>query len=129
MLPGVRGLAVQLGNQLDLIRLQWVEGRLAAGLGRLAEAEAALEHVRGELVARGIAYDAALVTLELAILYAEQGKTKKVQEVSEHLVVMFQAQGVRREALATFKMFCEAVAQEAVTAELLRNLLAELRQA
>jgi tetratricopeptide (TPR) repeat protein len=129
LLPAVRALTAQIGNELDLVRLAWVEGRFAAGLGRLEEAEAALKQVREEFTARGIAYDAALVNLELAILYAEQGRAVEVQELCHRLVVLFQAQGVKRETLATWKIFCDAVAQEAVTTGILRDLLVELRQA
>ncbi|HTQ80672.1 MAG TPA: helix-turn-helix domain-containing protein, partial [Thermoanaerobaculia bacterium] len=64
-LPYVRDLTARLGNQLDLLRLRWVEARVAAARGRSAEALAGFEEVRGEFTARGIAYDAALVTLEL----------------------------------------------------------------
>src|SRR5262249_55646938 len=78
-LPAVRELTVQLGNQLDMIRLRWVEARMDAARGRTAEALAGFEEVRRELTARGIAYDTALVTLELAALLLDLGRTAEVR--------------------------------------------------
>ena len=34
MLPEVRALAERLGEELDLTRVFWLEGKVAAGLGR-----------------------------------------------------------------------------------------------
>jgi len=74
-LPSVRELTAQLGNQLDLVRLRWVEARVDAARGRIAEALAGFEQVRREFTTRGIAYDTALVTLELAALLLDQRRT------------------------------------------------------
>src|SRR5215203_1082363 len=66
LLPEVRALAVALRKELDLVRVVWLDGKLAAGLGRPAEAAASFEQVRREFTAQEIAWDAALVTLDLA---------------------------------------------------------------
>src|ERR1700732_3516612 len=50
MIGEVRALARRLGNQLDLVRADWAEGRIAAGLGRHDEAIAILERVRRKFV-------------------------------------------------------------------------------
>jgi hypothetical protein len=56
----------------------WLEqGRIAAGLGRRAEAIAALRQVRTDFAARGIPYDAALATLDLAVLLLEEGASRR----------------------------------------------------
>lgn len=70
-LPEVRSRSEQLGRPLDIVRLLWAEGRIAAGLGRWEQARAMMTEVRRELVARRIGIDAALVSLELAVLFAE----------------------------------------------------------
>ena len=46
LLPEIRVLTMQLDNKLDSLRLRWLEGRVAAGLGRAEEALAALSQVR-----------------------------------------------------------------------------------
>ncbi len=63
-LPELRLLAERLGEELDLVRMVWLEGKIAAGLGRIAEAYAAFQQVRREFTARELAYDGALVSLE-----------------------------------------------------------------
>lgn len=129
LLPKARRIAVQLGNGLDLVRLRWVEGLTAAGLGRADEAILALSHVRSEFASRGIAYDAALVTMELAVLYLEKARHQEVRMLARQMAPIFQAQRVHREALAALKLFRDAVVKEAATADLARRLVAYLHRA
>ena len=109
LLPEVRRLAIQLGNELDLVRVLWLEGRIAARLGRPEKAFGALSRVREEFISRGIAYDAALVSLELAVLYLEQQRPREVEVLARQITPIFQAQGVHREALAALRLFALAV--------------------
>lgn len=123
-LRGVRTLSAKLGRRLDLVRLRWVEGRVAAGTGDLREAVAALEEVRRELQARGIPFDTALVSLELAAVYAELGRLPEVEELARQIAPIFRAQRIGREALATLLLFLQAVEQRALTAALAWRLAA-----
>src|SRR4029079_18994576 len=79
LLPVVRALAREVARGLDSVRLRWIEGRIAAGASQPEEAVLILAEVRAELVARGIAYDTALVTMELAVELAELGCTAEVK--------------------------------------------------
>jgi transcriptional regulator with XRE-family HTH domain len=123
LLPKARRLAVQLGNGLDLVRLRWVEGITAAGLGRRVEAAEALSFVRIELSSQGIAYDAALVTMELAVLYLEEARHREVKVLARQIAPVFHAQGVHREVLAAIKLFSDAAEREEATTELARRLV------
>jgi tetratricopeptide (TPR) repeat protein len=129
LLPEIRALTAQLDNELDSLRLRWLEGRVAAGLGRAEEAREALSQVRAGFAARGIAYDAALATLELAVLHLEQGRTREVKVLARQMAPIFKAQGVHREALAALKLFCQAAAKEAATVQLARRLVEYLYRA
>ena len=129
LMDEVREQAIRLGNQLDLVRLTWLGGRIANLRGESREAEAAFEQVRKEFLALGIAYDAALVSLELAVLYLAQGRTAEVQELTRQLAPVFQAQKVSREAFATVKLFCEAVDKDTITLEMAQGFLNDLRRA
>lgn len=129
LLPKTRRLAAQLGNGLDLVRLRWTEGIAAAGLGRTEEAVIALSQVRAELLSHGIAYDAALVTLELAVLYLEESRHREVKVLARQMAPIFQAQGVHREALAALQLFRDAAEREEATAELARRLVEYLHRA
>ena len=61
------------------LRRQWVEGKIARGLGQLPQAEALFLAARDGFLAEGIPYETALVSLELALLYAEQGRTAELK--------------------------------------------------
>jgi tetratricopeptide (TPR) repeat protein len=129
LLPEVRELTRALENPLDYLRLLWVEGRIFAGTGRPDEAVEALRQVRREFLDRGIAYDAALVTLELAVVLLEQGRQNgEVLELAAEVAGVCKAQGVARETLAAIEVFLEAAEREAVTAELARQVLERVRR-
>lgn len=129
LVPEVYSLSAKHGKELDQVRLQWAEGRIAAGLGRTQEGIEHLTRVRGEFVARKIWYDAALVTLELAAVFLDQGQTGMVKTLAVHLKPIFQAQGVHPEALAALTLFARAAEQEKATAEMARGVVTYLRKA
>lgn len=126
LLPEVAILCRELGNPLDLIRLRWTEGRIAAGLGRTAEAIQLFQTVRREFAERGIAYDAALVTLALTAVYAKEGCTAEVKKLSLEVAEIFRSQDVPREALAALLFFQKAAEREQATATLAREIAAFL---
>jgi len=107
----------------------WLEGRLAAGLGRRAEAIDALRQVRREFADHELAADAALVTLNLAVLLLEEGRTGEVRELAGETVPIFGGMGLDGEAIAALGVFWRAAEQEMATAELGRRLLAFLERA
>jgi tetratricopeptide (TPR) repeat protein len=131
LLPELREAFAQLGpaaKPLDLVRLQWLEGRVAFGLGRTAEAEAVLRAVQEDFLRRGMGYDAALVSLDLAILYIEAERTEELQRLAVEVMPVFAARDVHREALATLLIFQRACAQERLTVQLAGQLAATLRR-
>jgi tetratricopeptide (TPR) repeat protein len=124
-----RKLAVRLGGGLRLARMGWLSGWIRAGLGQPAEAEAAFERVRLEFFQREMPIDAALISLELAVLYKEQGRDAEVQKLVRELAPVFESQRVAREAFATLMLFRAAVEQDTLTLELARRLRDDLRRA
>jgi tetratricopeptide (TPR) repeat protein len=126
LLLGVQEQCAQFGNDLDALRLDWLTGRIAAGQGRLEEAIERLDRVRRAFLDRGIAFDAALATLELAVFLLEAGRTAEVKAATRPLAPLFGALRIDREALAALQLFCTAAEREAVTlleARRLRKLL------
>lgn len=93
------------------------------------EAFRALSGVRDEFASRGIAYDTALATLELAVLHLEQGRTQEVKASARQMVPLFKGQGVHTHALAALKLFCEAAETEDLTVDLARRLVEYLYRA
>jgi tetratricopeptide (TPR) repeat protein len=125
----VRGLATELGDEIFLIRVVWLEGRIAAGLGRRPEARSLLAQARRDFAARRMGYDMALALLEEAVLLLDQGHPAEVKELVRGLAEVFAANGVHREALAALRVFQEAVERESATTELARRVLRFLYQA
>ncbi len=128
LLPKVREWAVQQGNELDLTRVVWLESRVAAGAGRTEEAIAGLEQVRKEFTTRELAYDAALSSLDLAVLWLEAGRTAEVKELAVAMGWIFRAEGIHREALAALRLFSHAARQESATAGLARQVVTEIEK-
>jgi len=124
LLAGVRRLAGRLGNRLDLVRLRWLEGHVAAGLGRVGEAAAAFAEVRREFAALQNPYDGALATLHLAVLYAtEGGHAVEVKALAAEAVAGFEAAEVEVEARRALGVFRVAAEEERVTVEMARAVV------
>jgi transcriptional regulator with XRE-family HTH domain len=128
-LPEVVKLSRHLGGVLDRIRLQWVEARIAAEDAEVDRAISLFSKVRGEFASRSMGYDTALVSLELGSLYAKLGRTAEVKTLARHMVPVFKAQDVHREALAALTLFRNAAEGERATEALVEQILTYLRKA
>jgi tetratricopeptide (TPR) repeat protein len=105
-------------EQMD-IKLRWIEGKIAAGLGELEEAEEAFIEARDAFDRIGLGYRAALVSLDLVSVWLQQGRTAEIQQLVSELLVTFRAVGVEREALAGVLLLRDAMECEQATVELL----------
>lgn len=128
LLPGVRDVFQRSAKPLDLVRLHWTEGKIAQGLGRLAEAEEALRQVQQEFLQRGMGYDAALVSLDLAILYAQEHRTSDLKRLAAEVMPVFESRDIHREALAALVMFQKACEEERLTVELASEIAGTLQR-
>lgn len=122
LIPKMRELAARLDNDLDFVRLRWLEGRVAAATGRKTEALRNLSGVRNDLAIRKIPYDTALVSVESSVLLLEDGRVREVRTIARQILWILQSQGVHREALAALRLFCEAAEQETATLAMARRL-------
>lgn len=120
--------AERLGQEMDSIRVRWLEGVVAGGQGQIEEAVQTLEEVRRDFVARQFPYDYALVSLELSLVLLKIGRPAEVRRVSSDLVGIFRHQGLPENALAALRLFCEAARQEEATIELTERILRFLRR-
>jgi hypothetical protein len=64
------------------------------------EAEVSLGEARAAFLERGIAFDAALVSLDLAMVHARRGDTGEVQRLAAEMLPIFESRDVRSEAFA-----------------------------
>ena len=88
-------------NALDRLRVRWLEGRIYAGLCDFARAEAALLETRAGFAQREQVYPAALAGLDLATLWARQGRFEQVRALAQEMIVTFRALRIAREAIVT----------------------------
>jgi tetratricopeptide (TPR) repeat protein len=129
LLPDLRSLAVAHGSAHDRIRLHWVEGRVATGLGDHERAHRLLTEVRQAFLDEGNAFDAALAALDLAIPLLQDGKTLEVRKLADEMVTVFRDVDLSREALAALLLFQEAARHETATAALAQEVAAALNRA
>ena len=129
LLPKLKDLSAIHGSAKDRLRLEWMEGRVAAGLGDHERARALLTKIRQTFLAESNAFDAALASLDLSISYLAEGKTAEVRELADEMVTIFRTLEVAREPLAALLLFQESARQETATAELARDVAASLTMA
>lgn len=128
LLPELRAAFERSAKPLDLVRLQWTEGKVAFNLGRSVEAEALFRAIQTEFLGRGMGYDAALVSLDLGLLYVQEQRTGDLKRLAVEIMPIFEARDVHREALATLVIFQKACEQERLTVQLATQLAAALRR-
>jgi tetratricopeptide (TPR) repeat protein len=116
------------GRPLDLLRLHWTEGKVAFGLRRFDEAEALFREVQVEFLSRGMGYDAALVSLDLAVLLAREHRTEDLKRLAAEVMQVFESRDVHREAVAALILFQNACEEERLTAELAGQIAAILQR-
>lgn len=129
LLPELRELAAAQGGALDRLRLRWVEGRVAAGLGDHERARQLLGGVRQAFLDDRNPFEAALATLDLVVSHLEEGHTAEVRVLADEMVAVFRTHNVPREALAAVLLFQESAHRDAATAELAREVAASLTRA
>jgi hypothetical protein len=105
-----RFLFTEHENAFDLLRLRWLEGRIAAGLSDLSRAEAAFQETRAGFAERGQVYPAALAGLDLAALWARQGRVAEIQALAQEMISTFRALRIAREAIVTLLILQRACA-------------------
>jgi tetratricopeptide (TPR) repeat protein len=121
-----------VSEPLHLIRITGLRGKIAAVAGDLAMAEEALLKTRDGFLACGnaFAYDAAIVSLDLALLYAKQDRTADLQSTVAAMIPIFEANELHREALAAVVLLQESLQREKKSQiVLMRELVVYFQQA
>jgi tetratricopeptide (TPR) repeat protein len=108
MLEELREPATNLSNERLALRWRWLEGRVAAGLGRMAEAEAALLAARRGFESLGEQGESALVALDLAAIYHRCGRRAEMTEVISKVLPYFAMHASHRELSAASRRLLEA---------------------
>ncbi|MGH2668331.1 MAG: hypothetical protein ACRDH5_04280, partial [bacterium] len=87
-----------------------------------------LERVRWEYIHRDLTIEVAIVSLDLAEIYAAQGQLGDLTRTVGETVPLFQALGVERELIAALLMLREIAGSREAAAALARELAGRLEK-
>jgi tetratricopeptide (TPR) repeat protein len=121
-----RDLYREFSDSLIQLRSGWQEGRILRDLGHLRSAETVLTQARSGFMERGLMYEVAVVSLDLATLYVKMRAVEDVRQTVVAAVPIFRALGVDREALAALLQLQQVADQEKEALELIRFLNARI---
>jgi tetratricopeptide (TPR) repeat protein len=123
------GLRQALADEpLNLVTLRWMEGQIFAGLGKAGRAKSALLEARTGFLQHRKEYKAALVGLDLAAVWLEQGKPEPVKELAADMLATFQRLGIQREAQRALDALNRACQTQRATPGVVRRVSRFLRQ-
>ncbi len=108
-LQKARRLYERLGDGPHLARLSHLEGKIAEASGSPAEAEAAFLEARRGFLAEGLGAEAATVLLDLAVLYAREGRAAEILPFAQDMLPIFQTRDLRKGVAAALVCFRELV--------------------
>jgi tetratricopeptide (TPR) repeat protein len=117
------------GGELLRLRLVWLEGKIQLALGAPGDAERSLAEACQGFAAQGVGFDAAAASLDLALLYAAQGRSGEMRRLAEEMLAISAARDLHREALAALIVFQQAVRMDRASAELLLEIRTYLQRA
>jgi tetratricopeptide (TPR) repeat protein len=113
---------------LNVLKVRWIEGRIAAGLAHVVEAETAFQDVRTGFAKHLLPDQAAVATLDLARVWVGQGRVPEIAELVAESVKIFEGLGIRREAIAALLVLQEAASKDRLTVALVERIAARLRE-
>lgn len=124
-----RPFCMAVGGKINLLKIQALDGRIAAGLGNLAQAEATFREVAQSFRREQLGYKAALASLELALVLRQGGRVEEARQVVIEAADAFLRLGVHREAVAAMLVLRKASEQGEATSALLRSAIYFLTKA
>jgi tetratricopeptide (TPR) repeat protein len=124
-----RNLYARFRDAATRTLLAWLEGRIARAQGDHDGAERHLLFARSRYVEQRLVYDAALVSLDLADLFVDEGRTAEVKRLAQATAAVFASQEIQAEVRRALALFAKAALAERVTRELISRLRGWLEQA
>jgi len=122
-------VAAVFRDPLNQARIRWTEGLVHQAVGELERAVEVYREVQQVFVEHGIAFDAALVSLDLTAVLLELGRSGEARRLTEDMVPIFRGLHVEREAVAAALLFVESLRREQATAAAAKALAQRLKKA
>lgn len=129
LLPEIRERLYAGGHWADLLRLEWLEGLTCLAEGNPVCAEGAFLEVQDGFLHARRWFDAALVSLDLAALYLDEGQIDKAAGMAAELVPVFRNLGIERETVAAGLVLLHSLEKKCATAQAVRAFADRLRLA
>ncbi|HKI05161.1 MAG TPA: hypothetical protein VKK31_24490 [Thermoanaerobaculia bacterium] len=125
----LKARGIDLGGQINELKVRWLEAQINVGMGELDRAEQALFEVKQGFEEGALGYKAALAGLELGAVLLRQGKTRdSIREVLAAADV-FIALGISREAGASLLLLRKTFELNMADMVLLEYVIGLLRRA
>jgi tetratricopeptide (TPR) repeat protein len=121
-----RPLYRQERDPLIRVKELWVEGQIMSAQGHLEPAVRLLSAARAGLLAQGNRYEAGMVALDLAAVFAKLGRLDDMRALARETLQEMEAQGVRREGIAALILLIQAGTTEAAL-QLIRRVASVIR--
>ena len=116
------------GDRINLIKLRWVEGKIALGLGDREAAETAFRDAQARFAQAGLPYAAALVALDLTAVLLEKQETAAARELIEETVTILRSKRIAREILAALLLLQRSLATDRATLDVLQSVRTYLKR-
>lgn len=111
VLDRARRVYQQFPDKWTQLRLHWLEGRIAASIEDLAEAESIFGHLWDEFRARNLNHELVLVSIDLAEVLIAEGQAARAVALIKDSYPIMKAWRLHRYALAAWIVFEQVVAQ------------------
>lgn len=122
LLQEILPLYAQQNDAMILLRLRWLEGRLAQAQRQFRRAEEAFQEVQKGFLEREIPFEAALVSFDLATVFLDEGRFAELKELAGQILAVFRGFGIEREVIAALELFQKAIDAQRVSVAWIADL-------
>ena len=126
--PIVRRLWQEMGHFRALLRLRWLEAFIQRGRGNLEAAITIFQELAWAFEQNQSPFDVALVQLDLANVFASEGRLAELEELAKEAFDGLSARGVHKEALRALGLLRDAAVTRTVTLQLLEEVARRVSQ-
>ena len=115
-------------DELVHLRVSWVKGKVERELGLYGAAQFRLEQVRDTYMRKDLTVEVAVVSLDLAEVYARQGLVAQLVGTVAETIPLFQSLGVGRELIAALLKLQEIARSQQAVVALLRDVAKKFQE-